>query len=61
MFASLTMIGRHYGHLGRDGREQAIKLLDALDAPEFETWTPVDAAWTSKPRSAVNSGNRNGG
>src|SRR5256714_1099432 len=33
------MIDRHYGHLARDGREHAIKLLDALNAPEFEPWT----------------------
>src|SRR5439155_17700304 len=26
----LTMIDRHYGHLARDGREHAIRLLDAL-------------------------------
>jgi integrase len=61
MGASLTMIDRHYGHLARDGREHAIKLLDALNAPEFEPWTLVDAAWTSKPRSAVSTGNRNSG
>ena len=42
MGASLTMIDRHYGHLARDGREHAIKLLDALNAP----WTLVDARWT---------------
>jgi hypothetical protein len=29
-----SMIDRHYGHLARDGREHAIKLLDALNAPE---------------------------
>src|SRR5262245_27456314 len=46
MGASLTMIDRHYGHLARDGREHAIKLLDALNAPEFDTWTLVDARWT---------------
>lgn len=28
MGASLTMIDRHYGHLARDGREHAIRLLD---------------------------------
>ena len=33
MGASLTMIDRHYGHLARDGREHAIRLLDALNAP----------------------------
>src|SRR5919204_1522778 len=32
MGASLTMIDRHYGQLARDGREHAIKLLDALNA-----------------------------
>ncbi len=30
MGASLTMIDRHHGHLARDGREHAIRLLDAL-------------------------------
>jgi hypothetical protein len=34
------MIDRHYGHLARDGREHAIKLLDALNAPGAR---PVDA------------------
>ena len=38
MGASLTMIDRHYGHLARDGREHAIRLLDDLNAP-----TSVDA------------------
>jgi hypothetical protein len=61
MGASLTMIDRHYGHLACDGREHAIQLLDALNTPEFEPWTLVDAAWTSKPRAAANTGNRNGG
>jgi hypothetical protein len=28
------MIDRHYGHLARDGREHAIKLLDTYRAPE---------------------------
>lgn len=31
MGASLTMIDRHYGHLARDGREHAIRLLDDLN------------------------------
>jgi len=43
MGASLTMIDRHYGHLARDGREHAIRLLDALNAPNVEPWTLVDA------------------
>jgi integrase len=52
MGASLAMIDRHYGHLARDGREHAIKLLDALNAPEFDPWTLVDARWTPKHRPA---------
>ena len=36
MGASLTMIDRHYGHLARDGREHAIKLLDALNEPRSQ-------------------------
>jgi integrase len=32
MGASLTMIDRHYGHLARDSREHAIRLLDTLNA-----------------------------
>jgi integrase len=54
MGASLTMIDRHYGHLARDGREHAIKLLDALNAPEFDPWTLVDARWTPAGVSAEN-------
>jgi integrase len=53
MGASLTMIDRHYGHLARDGREHAIKLLDALNAPESEPWTLVDARWTPKQPAGV--------
>ena len=59
MGASLTMIDRHYGHLARDGREHAIKLLDALHVPEFDPWTLVDAGWTSKQRDGVLADNRN--
>jgi integrase len=46
MGASLTMIDRHYGHLARDGREHAIRLLDELSAEQRPRWTLVDAAWT---------------
>jgi len=49
--ASLTVIDRHYGHLARDGREHAIKLLDAVNAPKFDPWTLVDAE-TEKRRQA---------
>ena len=57
MGASLTMIDRHYGHLARDGREHAIRLLDALNAPEFDAWTLVDARWTPKQPVGVSSEN----
>src|SRR6266540_2852913 len=55
MGASLTMIDRHYGHLARDGREHAIKLLDALNAPGSDRWTLVDARWTPKQPVGVSS------
>jgi hypothetical protein len=40
--SSIAMIDRHYGHLARDSRENAVALMDAL---AFER--AVDAAWTS--------------
>jgi integrase len=43
MGASLTMIDRHYGHLARDGREHAIRLLDTLSAELVDArGRPVD-------------------
>src|ERR671911_556132 len=57
MGASLTMIDRHYGHLARDGREHAIKLLDALNAPGSGRWTLVDARWTPKQPAGVSREN----
>jgi hypothetical protein len=57
MGASLTMIDRHYGHLARDGREHAIRLLDELSAGRRPRWTLVDATWTSKPAAAVSRDN----
>jgi hypothetical protein len=59
MGASLTMIDRHYGHLARDGREHAIRLLDELSAGQRPRWTLVDAAWTSKPADGANADNGN--
>jgi hypothetical protein len=61
MGASLTMIDRHYGYLARDGREHAIKLLDALNAPGASggrSWTlrgrqnirPASAQTTEEPK-----------
>ena len=57
MGASLTMIDRHYGHLARDGRDHAIKLLDAFIGPEAVNVHAVDAAWTSEASPAVHSDN----
>ena len=57
MGASLTMIDRHYGHLARDGREHAIKLLDALNAP----WTLVDGRWTPNKIVGVSPENESDG
>ena len=59
MGASLTMIDRHYGHLARDGREHAIRLLDELSAGQRPRWTSVDAAWTPKPTAAATRANGN--
>jgi hypothetical protein len=52
--ASLTMIDRHCGHLARDGREHAIRLLDDLNA------SPVDVRgrpWTPKRSDHVSADN----
>jgi integrase len=57
MGASLTMIDRHYGHLARDGREHAIRLLDELSAAQRPRWTLVDAAWTPNPATAAGRDN----
>jgi integrase len=61
MGASLTMIDRHYGHLARDGREHAIRLLDELSAAQRPRWTLVDAAWTSQPAVAASADNGSSG
>jgi integrase len=57
MGASLTMIDRHYGHLARDGREHAIRLLDQLNAPAVDVrGRSVDAG--SRPRRRNRQRNR---
>ena len=61
MGASLTMIDRHYGHLARDGREHATRLLDGLSAGKRPRWTLVDAGWTSKPRAPASKDNGTAG
>ena len=35
-----------------------IKLLDALDGPEFQPWTLVDAAWTPQRQNGATAENR---
>jgi hypothetical protein len=57
MGASLTMI-RPPGHIASDGREHAIEFLAPLNAPEFEPWTLVDAAWSRKRQRSVSADNR---
>jgi integrase len=59
MGASLTMIDRHCGHLARDGREHAIRLLDELSAEQHPQWTLVDAVWTPKRTAVVGRDNGN--
>src|SRR6266542_2436640 len=61
MGASLTMIDRHYGHLARDGREHAIRLLDELSAGQRPRWTLVDAAWTPTSATGVSGDNGSSG
>jgi hypothetical protein len=56
MGASLTMIDRHYGHLARDGREHAIRLLDDRNAPAVAVrGRPVD----TEKRGRRRNGQRN--
>ena len=55
------MIDGHYGHLARDGREHAIRLLDELSSGERPRWTLVDAAWTPKPATEASKDNGNSG
>jgi integrase len=61
MGASLTMIDRHYGHLARDGREHAIRLLDELSAGQRPRWTLVEAAWTSTRADSASRDNGTAG
>ncbi len=60
MGTSLAMIDRHYGHLARDGREHAIKLLDTYRAAEVLDVHAVDARWTPKSAHAANADNGEG-
>ncbi len=46
MGASLAMIDRHYGHLARDGREHAIRLLDGYADIKAADVQALDVRWT---------------
>jgi NAD(P)-dependent dehydrogenase (short-subunit alcohol dehydrogenase family) len=59
MGASLTMIDRHYGHLARDGRVHAIKLLDSYTGSNAADVHAVDAAWTLETRFVAGPENDN--
>jgi hypothetical protein len=62
MGTSLAMIDRHYGHLARDGREHAIRLLDTFSGTaQASDVHAVDATWTPKTPSAARAGNEKGG
>ena len=54
------MIDRHYGHLARDGREHAIRLLDAYRAAEPLDVHAVDAGWTLNKTSDATIDNGKG-
>jgi hypothetical protein len=45
MGTSIGMIALHYGHLARDGREHATRLLDLVIDVQPDVHA-VDAAWT---------------
>ena len=56
MGTSLGMIDRHYGHLARDGREHAIRLLDLFTGAEPDVHA-VDAVWTLNERDVADGEN----
>jgi integrase len=57
--ASLTMIDRHYGHLARDGREHAIRLLDGYADIKSADVQAMDVRWTLQLPSVVRHDNGN--
>jgi integrase len=62
MGTSLAMIDRHYGHLARDGREHAIRLLDTFaETAQTNDVHTVDAGWTPGTPPAAEAGNEKGG
>jgi integrase len=61
MGTSLAMIDRHYGHLARDGREHAIRLLDTYRDAEALDVHAVDARWTLSEDIDLSVDNGKGG
>jgi integrase len=59
MGASLTMIDRHYGHLARDGRDNAVNLLDSNTRPDETSVHGVDIAWTLHQQAVATTANGN--
>src|SRR4051794_18662569 len=57
MGASLTMIDRHYGHLAKDGRQHAIRLLDSYADTKGADVQAMDVRWT--PDTAIVAGHDN--
>jgi hypothetical protein len=51
------MIDRHYGHLARDGREHAIRLLDSYTSAEDSDFHRLDVGWTSEVASIARRDN----
>jgi hypothetical protein len=61
MGTSLAMIDRHYGHLARDGREHAIRLLEGYTAAAALDVHAVDTRWTLNDVSDASADNGNDG
>jgi integrase len=61
MGTSLAMIDRHYGHLARDGREHAIRLLDTYGTADAFGVHAVDAGWTPDEPADLSADNGNSG
>jgi len=60
MGASPTMIDRHYGHLARDGRDDAINLLDTHASADETGVHHVDIACTLHQQAVATAANRDG-
>ena len=54
--ASLTMIDRNYGHLARDGREHAIRLIDEHASARLMSRSSVIAQFVRPPAASRISG-----